>query len=129
MTSRFFQISPYLIIIVIGFFLMARNGELHHLQYEIENLILKELTIEVVNNNGETIKNVRFSMAPEYSFQEIKPKFYMVPLAENKIRIVIASSNKSLLTLGAPGYLDKTMKIENTSPSNMQLILHESNVK
>ena len=117
--------TPTILVVVLGFVAFSQWGQIKHIEYEVGNLEIRTINLKIVDKSENLIPEANISVEPQYSFDEIKPKYQITVVGVGRVRLAVAFSGEFILKVGAPGYNTKTIEYKDQSSTEMTITLNQ----
>ncbi|WOO42260.1 hypothetical protein [Rubellicoccus peritrichatus] len=112
-----------ILILVLGITAFFMWSSKSNLEWEIEDLTLRDIQLIIKNKEGKKLKEAFIGVEPMYSFDEIKPKHTLTILGEGEVRLSVVFVRRFKIQVGANGYKTRTIEYGESDPSELQITL------
>jgi len=115
--------APSVLLLALGiaaFFMWSSKA---NLEWEVEDLTLREIQLNIENREGNKIKEATIGVEPMYSFDEIKPKHKLTILGEGSARLSVVFVRNFRIRVGANGYKTKEIEYTDSDPTELTVSL------
>jgi len=115
--------APSVLLLVLGIAAFFMWSSKSNLEWEIEDLTIREIQLRIENKEGKKLKEASIGVEPMYSFDEIKPKHKLTILGEGNARLSVVFVRNFKIEASARGYRSRRIEYSDSDPSELLIIL------
>lgn len=108
---------------MVAFIAFFQWGKISHLKYEVDNIKIRLINLQIIDKDRNLIPEANISVEPQYSFEEVKPKYKIIIVGTGQVRLAVTFSGAFKLKIGASGYRTKEVEYSNKSLTEMTIQL------